>query len=274
LRNSESCSTSKAFVDTTVLADALLAKGIRTQAALAAVKRYSSTLLPIYAIKEFKAGALRNYSWAHNKLVESPSLSEALEFINRTRGYRSASAQEAIKSAVARYAHLTTGALVAQYGQNATLDPTLKDLYRLHLKRLVIRAWQRRRRIAKEHVFPLSCYTETAPREERGLIVVDTYRCEARPECALGPILKSDLDALRRLREAAKTGGRPEDMRRSVAIRSILKRPSDPISDEICRNLGDAMIVFLSPSDAIILTTNTRDHTPLGAALGKSVEKP
>jgi hypothetical protein len=271
---SENWSTSKAFVDTTVLADVLLAKGPRTRAAKLALARYSETQLPVYAIKELKAGALRNYAWAHNKLVETGSLSEAMEIINRVRGYRAASAHEALKSAAASWGFLTTAELQSEYGKKATLDSITSDFYRLHIKRLVVRAWQRRRRVTTKVVVPLPCYTETDPIEEREVLAVEGTRCNPQPECSLAPALKARLDLLERLRAVAKAGTGPEDGRRSKALRSICKRPQDVVTEEVCRNLGDAFFAFFAPSDTVILTTNKADHEPLAAALDKVVEVP
>ena len=63
----------KAFVDTTILADALLKKGDSGVAARGALQRYDKTELPVYAIKELKAVPIRNMAWFHNKLVSTRS---------------------------------------------------------------------------------------------------------------------------------------------------------------------------------------------------------
>jgi hypothetical protein len=46
------------------------------------------------------------------------------------------------------------------------------------------------------------------------------------------------------------------------------------ITDEKCRDLGDAIFVALAPDDAVILTTNVRDHALLANAIGKKVKAP
>ena len=68
----------KAFLDTTVLADVLLDKGKRGSDARAALAAFKETQLPVYAIKEFKAGPLRAYVWLHNKFVVEKSYEGAL----------------------------------------------------------------------------------------------------------------------------------------------------------------------------------------------------
>ncbi len=61
-----------AFVDTTVLTDATLKIGDVAKIAKIAIKRYGKTQLPVYAIKEFKAGPLKNFVWLHNLLTQYP----------------------------------------------------------------------------------------------------------------------------------------------------------------------------------------------------------
>jgi hypothetical protein len=46
------------------------------------------------------------------------------------------------------------------------------------------------------------------------------------------------------------------------------------MSEKVCRDLGDAIIVFFAPADCVLLTTNKRDFEPLANALGKTVDLP
>jgi len=74
---------SNAYIETTILADILLKPGSKKQAkAKAALARYDSTLLPVYSIKEWKAGILDRYAYFHDKLVETGSVSNTLDAIN------------------------------------------------------------------------------------------------------------------------------------------------------------------------------------------------
>jgi len=74
---------SLAFIDTTVLADALLEKNGCSGRILSAFKESE---VPQYAIKEFKAGPLRYWIWTHNKLVATKSLSKTIEAIQSNFG--------------------------------------------------------------------------------------------------------------------------------------------------------------------------------------------
>jgi hypothetical protein len=79
---------SKAYVDTTVLTDALLKQGPQGAVARGALKTYSETILPVYAIREFKAGPLNYWVWLHNKLVLTKSVSKTLDAISAIVGFQ------------------------------------------------------------------------------------------------------------------------------------------------------------------------------------------
>jgi hypothetical protein len=268
---------SKAFVDTTILTDAVLKRDEYYKAARAALKRFAVTQLPVYAIKEFKAGPLKNFVWIHNKLALLKSYHKALAVLQRMslspRKYTTATAIQALAEAAKNTSYLTTKELVEKYGQKATLDSINCDRFRLALKQRISRAWKERRIIATTAVNPLPCYTELDPYEENGLLVLDPLTCEGA--CCLGPAMSAKRQDLERLREALpKTPTRREDQRRSQALRELIRKPKQPISKETCTNLGDAVFAFFAPQDSIILTTNLRDHLPLAQALGKQVQKP
>ena len=61
----------KTLVDTTVIANALLKAKAERGSAILAIKRFEESFAPVYAIKELKAGPLKNYIWFHNKLALS-----------------------------------------------------------------------------------------------------------------------------------------------------------------------------------------------------------
>jgi hypothetical protein len=65
----------EAYVETTILANILLKPGSQKQAkSQAGLERYEKTLLPVYSIKELKAGPLEHYAYFHDKLVTTKSL--------------------------------------------------------------------------------------------------------------------------------------------------------------------------------------------------------
>src|SRR5208337_350174 len=94
---------SKAFIDTTVLTDALIKTGEVRKSAIEAIRKFSVTELPVFAIKEFKAGPLKNFAWMHNKLVTVASFERALDALHRMsrtpRRYTTSTAIEALREA-------------------------------------------------------------------------------------------------------------------------------------------------------------------------------
>lgn len=87
----------RAYIDTTVLTDALLKDDARAKAAL---DRYDWTGLPVYAIKEFRAGPLKNWIWFYNILFNN-SYPNALRALHRMaftpKRYTTLTAIEAIR---------------------------------------------------------------------------------------------------------------------------------------------------------------------------------
>jgi hypothetical protein len=200
----------------------------------------------------------------------------ALHAVSRTpRRYLTSTALEAAIKAASSIAHETPSTLAAKYGADADTDNILCDEYRLSVKKTIFQAWSMRRSVTTEMVQPLSCYNERPPYEKRGMIELDPKKCDLQPTCCLGASLKLMADELKKMREAIQASGssRPEDQRRSKALRQVY-HTKRPVTDDVCRALGDAIIVVGAPADATILTTNVRDHSVLAKALGKQVQSP
>ena len=131
----------KAYLDTTVLTDALIKSGPERNAARTAIARYSVSQLPEYAIKEFKAGPISYYTWMHNKLAATGSFAAALRFlqgISRTpQRYLTSTAIQSLETAADSMAQFTTAQMVQKHGPNATADKVLCDEYRLTIKAII-----------------------------------------------------------------------------------------------------------------------------------------
>ncbi len=270
---------SKAFLDTTVLTDALLKPGAAANAAKAAISRFKISQLPVYAIKEFKAGPLRNFVWFHNRLVLSKSYSEALDALHRMslspRRYRTATAIEALRASAYASGKQKLLELTAKYGRAADFDTVQRDEYILAIKTAVIKAWRKRHSVASATVEPLTCYDEKEPIERRGLLDLEPTDCSPVSECCLGQRLKARPDQLEKLKDATDSLDRNrERQRRHEVLRNLIRKPKNPLSRKECRYLGDAVFAFLAPDDSTILTTNLKDHVPLAEALGKKAESP
>jgi hypothetical protein len=202
----------RAFVDTSVLTDALLKPGETRRRANAALARFSTTLLPVYAIKEFQAGPLANFCWIHNVLVNEQSLSRAMarvQAVSRTpQRYLTSTAIEAMAIATST-ALGTMDAETAQkkYGPETSFDAIAAAELRLNLRALILRAWRKRRRLTTAVVDPLSCYNEIGPTQERGLLVVQRSPCTLEPICAIAQKLREKPEDIQALMAAVKIQG-------------------------------------------------------------------
>jgi hypothetical protein len=71
-----------------------------------------------------------------------------------------------------------------------------------------------------------------------------------------------------------ENSSRKEDRERRKVLKRLVNTPKLPLDRESCRALGDAIFAFFCPEDAVVLTTNVRDHEPLARAVGKRAVAP
>ena len=268
----------KALVDTTILTNILLKSGDIRKKSQLALKKFKQSLLPVYTIKEFKAGPLHNYIYFHNKLITTGSLSKTIAAIQRLsltpQRYKTATALEALTEASKSISRYTPQDLLKKY-PNDRLENILFDETRISIKVIIMMAWKKRRKVTTEIVNPLLCYKEEAPFEKRGLIVDTPLRCESNTKCSVQVMLKDKLEDVKKLWDSIDASSiRREDQNRRKVLKSIFRTPKRNISDNDCRHLGDAVFALLAPKDSVVLTTNIRDHKILAQALDKKAETP
>ena len=268
----------KAFIDSTILTDALIKSGEAKKLALGALNKFDITELPVFAIKEFKAGPFKNFVWMHNKLVTVGSYKGALLALQRMsrtpKHYTTSTAIEALSEAAGSIGRQTPDSFIKKYGESASMDKILCDEFRLTLKTIIMKGWKKRRKITTEITSPLPCYREVPPYENRGLIEIEPRKCNPPGECSLAPLLRGKLEEMKKMREAIKDSDKLENKRRSKTLRQLYRKPKEPIEEKDCLNLGDAIYVLICPHDSIIITTNIADYKPLADALGKVVKSP
>ena len=267
----------KYFLDTTILAEALLKGPAKASIVRARLSGVSSTV-PMFAIKELKAGALKYWVYAHNKLVQTKSLSKtlsALAALSRTpQRYRTSSALEALAAAAATSLAKKTLEKASGHEQGLSVDELSAHEIRLQLRRVITQAWKKRNQVANASVCHLDCYQEVAPQERRGLLDLQPSDCEVVDECCLAKELRSNAAALQALCEVnSQLTENTESVRRGKALRQLIKNPGQKLTSKECRALGDALFAFFCPQDATILTTNQKDHAPLAGALSKKSEQ-
>lgn len=263
--------TDHCFLDTTLLAEALLKTNARRRKAKSTIRQFPKSTLPVYAIKEFKAGPLGNYVWLHNHLAETRSLSQTYSVLTRNmrRPGRVSTSLEALEAANAA----VVGTDLASASTRAETDRLTAETLMLEIRRLILKAWSDRRKLSTEVQQELSCFVEDGPYydAETGMIFLPNSKCPKGMDCSYAPALRrrpKDLDILLHVIQGSS---RPEDNRRRAALHTLKNTPKRTFEDASCRSLGDAYFALHCPDGATILTSNAKDHKPLAESLGHSV---
>lgn len=273
---------SKAFIDTTIIADILTKNGQEKIEAKAALAKYETTELPVYAIKEFKAGVLDSIKYLYNKLFETKSVGRTFIIINDNARQinKRATAIRVLGELVEKFEMLKPDErLKKQYGDIASDENIMFDSTKLDAKMLLFKAWHKRNKLTTSVVQPLTCYQETAPFEEKnGKLSVAPIVCKT-DNCCLAGDLWNKRFKLTKLKKAIENLPSPlkdknENKKRAKLLREIGSNPGRKISNSDCRSLGDAIFALYCPDDSDILTTNVKDHKPLAKALGKTAVSP
>jgi hypothetical protein len=170
----------------------------------------------------------------------------------------------------------TPTTLATKYGAHASMNEIIRRRWRLALRKVLTLAWSRRRNVTDSVTHPCPCFQELplqpGPHET---IEAKHINCQGDVECSMARELKSRPEDLIKLRDAVRAQPeKPENERRSKALKELYRLPKQPLDRDACRNLGDAVFAFLAPSDSVILTTNQKDHAPLAQALGKTTQGP
>src|SRR5207244_4348276 len=126
-------------------------------AATRAIARHQPCFLPWYAIKEFEAGALTNFIYAH-KLLARFSLAEALVHCERLFGRnKAATARQAIAGAMSAVDGPISRLRVDGVGGPVTYQEVMRRQMRAHLKYGVLRAFRSSRMLPATYVDELAC---------------------------------------------------------------------------------------------------------------------
>ena len=260
----------KAFLDTTILVDILLKTDSAGKIAKNAVNGFDETLLPQYAIKEFKRGPLRAYVWFHNKILSCGSWVDAIATIPllfMQRNLMSTAMQSLVQFQSSISKHLPAD--FAQKYPGQTIDDVMREEGILWLKTRILLAWSKRSKVASKVVCPLSCYSEADPTiENSGQINLKPVNCDASDCCLRLQFVGSPQETASLLKACDQLPSKAETEKRRKILKDLNRLPNRPLNESGCRSLGDAVFALQCPKDAVILTTNTVDHGPLARALG------
>lgn len=261
---------SKAFVDTTILCDAIgLSSQAKEQAAQAALGKYAVTEVPIYGLKELRAGPFSSWLLAHNILVAEDTIEAAQERLARVSAFKP-------RQNVVSTQALLRGLIQVAQTKKIAADYDVKTELENYLCRRILSIWSKRKSIAKV-VQPLGCFVdEELELENRQLRFVGGSGCLTKANCGAAAELKKNPESVRKILGALrppKTGTpeKQETGRRRGALKEVLAKGPDDFPKKDCRALGDAYFCIMCPDDSDILTTNRVDFEPMAAVLGKVV---
>lgn len=269
----------RGFLDTTILTDILLKPGRARNESRRALKQFSETLLPEFAITELCNGPMGHAIWLYNKLVETGSLIKTFEAI-RAIGFvpfqirRHHTALELWQ--VLHEAFFNSGFSLVEPGSSASALPeTMFSHFRLVLRTLIVKAWKTRNLQATRTVNTLTCFQIRGPKIELDRFTPLRPICDDSEGCGLLQYFKESKPDVAKLRKLLHSQG-PVSKRdnREQLLTYVLKRDSKLLKYKNCRALGDVVFALLCPPDAAIITTNLKDHEPLAKCLGKMAVRP
>lgn len=264
---------SKAFIETTILTDYLLKRDGSEARAKDLIDQYDVAVIPQFSWKEFKRGPLNAFVWAHNKLVETKSITQtfaALQRMSRSpKRYFTSTAIQSIHTAISsEFSELTGSEIENIYGP-VKIDEIIADVFRVELKKVISRSWGARLSLFDGIEGRLSCYPDVELEENGGILINKPIDCPSSTECCLKIFLlnnKIKLEIVRKSLDSAPD--KKETIDRKAVIRQIEKHPSSIMTNKDCRKFGDAYFVLFCPIDHEILTTNIADIKPMADALG------
>jgi len=268
----------KAYVETAILADVLIKTGSESDAAKDALRRYKHTLLPVYAIKKFKARPLAYVSYLNTKLLDCGSYPATLMALSRVvkQPNRVATCLRLLSELHNEIVNQPqTPGLVTQYGSLAEADKRIYASLVYESKVLVLKAWLRCSTLTTEIVDDLVCYERVAPKVRRnGRYNLQPTTCKTEDCCMTSKLRDRSIELNKLVTTIKKEPAKRENPPRQRVLHDLAVRKNFKMKDKDCKNLGDAVFALFCPADADILTTNISDHRPLAEALGKTAVSP
>jgi hypothetical protein len=240
------------------------------------VANCSEVLLPKYALKEFKAGPLRGYTWFHNKVISSDTWADAVRAIPTVMRQKNlaATALGALADFESSISNQLLTELAARH-PNDTLESIKRKEARAFLRKKVLLAWRMARKAPYQPVEVLPCFAEAAPHlNSDGTLENKPMTCTLG-DCCLVEALSKVKPVATALRDVCHTLRAKKEMgKRKKVLDKIIRSASVKLTENECRALGDAVFSLQCPAGAVILTTNIDDHEPLAKSVGKQVRDP
>ena len=260
----------EAFIDTTIVCNVLLpTTSGQDTAAKAAVGSYAVAAVPMYALREYRAGPLGYWILAYNVLVMHDDIKSAQDELASKSAFKPRQQSATLRAIVE--------GLIEVGLVGATTPVDLKRELENYLLRVISAAWDLRRGVGTDVVQHLGCFTDA----EFDIVDEQIEIAECRREAPCGAALelkkRSDdvqtiLDVLRPPKKGHSE--KTETTSRRAALKDVLDKPPSKFDKRRCRAIGDAYFCIMAPSGFDILTTNSSDFAPMATALGKTIVTP
>src|SRR5262245_34716561 len=140
---------SNAFLDTTVVCDALLAPQKRRDAVQRTVASFADSEVCEYAFREFGAGPLGTWIYAYNTLAIRDTVEEAVQQLQRASSFQPRRGWGAVTAIVA--------GLQKAAAAGPQPEESVRDALLAFILREIEKAWSARRSVAKRNTLPLAC---------------------------------------------------------------------------------------------------------------------
>jgi hypothetical protein len=261
------------FVDTTVLSGIAESTSSRHAACVKAVETYRPAQLAQYALKEFFLSRVWAVCIAHNALRAANDPGEAILSIGIAYWAKPRIKQGAIDVLAHLISTLWAAELSSEQRKTEMLDAMALQ---------AIEMWQEAQsHPALTHVQPLACYlADKLTLDDVGALVPGrrTFGCLHSQRCAAAGYLFERQLEIEKLRKAMRPKkGEPHGREASGwrrALKDLEVHGPKEFSKRRCRSIGDTYFAVMCPPAVSVLTTNTKDHEPLCAALGKEMVTP
>jgi len=266
------------FADTTVLVEiAENLSGIQTEIRTHLDKNPPGQV-PDYALREFLSGRLQILCTAHNKLLASSSVPEAIAAFAKVGGFSA-------RSTFAKIAELAGALDAVMKSKTSVTEEEAKREVTEYLALAAAKRWIKAKRPSPlQYIQPLSCLNRgDLSFDAAGAITgpSGTFSCLANERCAAAQYIHGKSNELAKLIETLHPDKLPpslvdkvENRSRRKALKELARTGPTKFNKSMCRSLGDAYFAIMCPPSSRVLTTNLVDHQLLCAALGKTAQKP
>jgi hypothetical protein len=267
----------EAFLETTAVVDLLFKDRAARNPIQELLKKYEVKYSAQYVRMEVKRGVLSHFVYLHNKAVECKTFAEVQSSVS---GLSSTPLKNKLSTVLKA---LEDFYREFEKTQLSEIEPTqrpaqfMKIMLAAFLRVRIKRFWSAFERLVDVVLDGAECYKRhiiLMPPEYDGRVFDNTLSiCDRfKPGiCRIKDLCKENQTVLYSIHEALNREKTPdmETVRRTSAIKAVLRVPDRDILRKVCWQLGDAVIILEAPENSHIINGNPKHYDPLCKAAGK-----